>query len=1091
MKRHLRIAVAALLVLACVGALLGFAACKDEKQASTITAESEQSFVYDGQVHNVVATLNHEEAQLQYDPQQGFTDIGTYTVTITAPETDNYYAPTPVTVTVHILDPAAIAADELADKILAGVSDFNVGDPLGVDLGVDLSYKPATGEGWGYKLGVKGTLDLENTDNTIFTIDLTDTLASEQKFALTYAADEDVIYVKAGENKYAVQNADLLSALVTSAPADTNVTMGTYLSMIIGVLGTNCTASADGNTYTMDFNLKDTLGGALGGIIGSILPENIANAIYSIFGASDWNGFVNALPELSGKIEVKFADNKLTAVSLKDVAYKYGDTTATIQANVTPFTISNTPVEVTAPADKDTYTERNLLNINAEAVLSLTTNGTSYVDYKVELMSDIDILSLLNDGANENTGKLYLRISHICNDDCGSYCAAKYSESKGSIIEIGYDSSVNATSVNIIANLKNVLGEEALLALGVDSTTAGIASLGIPDYVAITADIPGLLAKAVAFPTESEEPGEGETDPGTGEEGTTIDINAILDTLSFGTNANGEVKIDIDLATLLTTLGLDEATMGTIGVIFGNPDNESALGGISLAINSVGIFNTDFSSFDMYNTLTKVVDPSSDAVKNFHALVGGNISESVKTWTYQTVGEGDNNPKLTTDLDLSMLTLYEAENILIGSSVYFDTVALDGTQRNNITGKICGVEGIDWTAIGKEQKVNLLVSIPQTIANSTVTDALKSTLDLYTLFKTKVPATITLATASDYKLELSDAFDENNAMKIGAIIGGASDPLNATISFKKTAGEKIETGSVVVSNTADINDFLWTPAYSSGILGTSYYVTVDGTSFSDPAQKLLVKTGKTTLTYEAFGQTFNQEVTFESYDNITMSLNRTEATVGSSFNPDYTFTLTDNQVGDEPADSRTVLIKSGAKFVAAGFVTLDQEMTEGEDYTVTEKGWTYTVFPGEQYGEKVTTNIKVKFFEKEFNQDITLKNKRTTYKVAAEEPQVNGLTATVKITITNNAVGYGQDFDGTIAIRKYYNSDLEVADVTVSADSFSVANDLGGNSLTVTVTLTANKAGTGKFYIDLMNGETKVASSSTVTIEFTDPAAEA
>ena len=51
--------------------------------------------------------------------------------------------------------------------------------------------------------------------------------------------------------------------------------------------------------------------------------------------------------------------------------------------------------------------------------------------------------------------------------------------------------------------------------------------------------------------------------------------------------------------------------------------------------------------------------------------------------------------------------------------------------------------------------------------------------------------------------------------------------------------------------------------------------------------------------------------------------------------------------------------------------------------------------------------------------------------------------------------------------------------------------DLGGNSLTVTVTLTANKAGTGKFYIDIMNGETKVASSSAVTIEFTDPAAEA
>ena len=106
---------------------------------------------------------------------------------------------------------------------------------------------------------------------------------------------------------------------------------------------------------------------------------------------------------------------------------------------------------------------------------------------------------------------------------------------------------------------------------------------------------------------------------------------------------------------------------------------------------------------------------------------------------------------------------------------------------------------------------------------------------------------------------------------------------------------------------------------------------------------------------------------------------------------------------------------------------------------------------------------------------------------------VNGLTATVKLTITNNVVGFGTGFEGTIGMRKGYGGDLELADVSFSADpaTFTVANDLGGNGITVTVTITATKAGTGKFYIDLMNGETKVTSSSTVTIEFTNPAAEA
>ena len=126
MKKHLKIVVAALLVMACVGALLGFAACNDKKESAKITAELEQNFVYDGQVHNVVATLSHDEAELSYDPQQGFKDIGTYTVTISAPATENYNAPAPVTVTVNILDPSSIAKEELAGKLASGVTDFNI-----------------------------------------------------------------------------------------------------------------------------------------------------------------------------------------------------------------------------------------------------------------------------------------------------------------------------------------------------------------------------------------------------------------------------------------------------------------------------------------------------------------------------------------------------------------------------------------------------------------------------------------------------------------------------------------------------------------------------------------------------------------------------------------------------------------------------------------------------------------------------------------------------------------------------------------------------------------------------------------------------
>ncbi|WP_424492930.1 MBG domain-containing protein [Salinimicrobium sp. GXAS 041] len=60
------------------------------KAEAVITAEAVQTFTYDGTVKNVSAKLNHEEIALTYAPAQGFTNAGTYDVTISAEETDNY-----------------------------------------------------------------------------------------------------------------------------------------------------------------------------------------------------------------------------------------------------------------------------------------------------------------------------------------------------------------------------------------------------------------------------------------------------------------------------------------------------------------------------------------------------------------------------------------------------------------------------------------------------------------------------------------------------------------------------------------------------------------------------------------------------------------------------------------------------------------------------------------------------------------------------------------------------------------------------------------------------------------------------------------
>ncbi|SKB77215.1 HYR domain-containing protein [Salegentibacter holothuriorum] len=61
------------------------------KAQAEISADAVQTFIYDGTVKNVVASLNHSETELSYSPQKGFTEPGTYEITVNSVETENYF----------------------------------------------------------------------------------------------------------------------------------------------------------------------------------------------------------------------------------------------------------------------------------------------------------------------------------------------------------------------------------------------------------------------------------------------------------------------------------------------------------------------------------------------------------------------------------------------------------------------------------------------------------------------------------------------------------------------------------------------------------------------------------------------------------------------------------------------------------------------------------------------------------------------------------------------------------------------------------------------------------------------------------------
>ena len=290
-----------------------------------------------------------------------------------------------------------------------------------------------------------------------------------------------------------------------------------------------------------------------------------------------------------------------------------------------------------------------------------------------------------------------------------------------------------------------------------------------------------------------------------------------------------------------------------------------------------------------------------------------------------------------------------------------------------------------------------------------------------------------------------------------------------------------------------VSNYLWTP-YGSNY---SVYTSINGQKVENGAT-LAVNPGTVTLTYEAFGQTFTQDITIsDPYTAKTMTGTKTEATVNSNFSDDLTFTLTK---ADGTVDE--VYMDASNRWASSAFVSFTEEYSGEDDISVSNSNIKWLVFRSEDpYGESIQTSYFVNIFGNVFEQKVTLKNVETSYKGSVSDPVVDGLTATFTVTVENNVIGYGSGYNGlTIKVENYstYSYDITVEDnctAQTSVASIDVANDMQGGKVTFTVTITSNVAGDAKFYIRLYNGEAtganRVVNTYTQKFTFTDPAAQA
>lgn len=313
-----------------------------EKADSVITAEDIE-VTYDGLVHNVVATLNHLEAELSYE-NNGKTSAGTYTVTVSVLESENYKAASKevtltinkkdVTVTIQAQEAVYTGTEPTVNQTMFSASGVVGEDNLGVTLtkeaGVVVKSYKITGAATNANYNVtfvpgsfkitKAELRLTIDNKTIkkgeafpeFTYTLTGFVNGEDSSVVTITNISYGVYN--GETE--IVAADTVGTYtITADTADFNYTADNYTIEI--VKGTLTVELSDAEKVDADYDaLIEDYSSVLTGTITDIptLPVSGTNGSKITWTAQ--NSDILSINPTTGVVEITKGENKTEVIIL-------------------------------------------------------------------------------------------------------------------------------------------------------------------------------------------------------------------------------------------------------------------------------------------------------------------------------------------------------------------------------------------------------------------------------------------------------------------------------------------------------------------------------------------------------------------------------------------------------------------------------------------------------------------------------------------------------------------------------------------------------------------------------------------------------
>lgn len=543
MKRNRLTVLFALLLVVVMSVGVFLVGCKDdvetEKKAGFISAVPEQTFIYDGQQHDVKASLNHTEAELTYSPAKGYTEIGEYEITISAPETENYKAVS-TKVILRIEEAPAPTMSQLWGDLLDEVIDtFSLAGKDKVRLSLNAEGNVKTG-GKTTKLGVDvtGNVDFSDTVNnaTLFHAVIG---VGEQSFGLYY--QDGAMYLAVGEQLFAINNSNLASILSSVSDklpeinADEKI-LAIVKTILPGVLfRENDIQRSDGGVYSVTLSLNhiwSVLDSEFGrGLIGNMISEENLEIFGKFFAENeisfDFTIDLTQSGSATAGVEVEGGSASLKAFEIADGFYD------SVSGKLSQEAI-------------DGAIDINLANVEVNGTFELIDRtGKTYEHLSYKLVADIDPFALItaitinpkgwmNDEAVKQM-KLYFSVYHehtpgadgvVCTD---VMCPTRVGgQADTSILDVAFDPQNFGTSkIYVAANLSRLFSDKSF-----ETTVTQVVSLAsmlmnqiseVKTYSIFTS-----LDLEILLNADSSEDPDDPTDP---EEEFQFDVNTMLDPL--------------------------------------------------------------------------------------------------------------------------------------------------------------------------------------------------------------------------------------------------------------------------------------------------------------------------------------------------------------------------------------------------------------------------------------------------------------------------------------------------------------------------------------------------------------------------------